>query len=315
VLVFACAEEAPRDPSAAVLLKVGSTAVTVSDFEAAVRLRGGAGMVPDDESGDFERYRDVVVRALTTEALLREEARLRGMHVDDHLVDAEMKASRERFPEDFDVFVRERFGGAERYRQLLAQRALAETSERAIRRELAEDSLPTDDDVLAYFEAHREAFATPARVKVRQLAVPERELAEDLRSRLLAGADFESLATEARQHGGEGGDMGWYDKGSMPPWFEETAWNHKGGQVSRPVDADGLQRILQVMEVQREQEPELDSVREAIARQLQLERIDERFAAWVDQRLEELRLHTDRQLLAALHCCRGGLPYVQEEKP
>ena len=62
--------------------------------------------------------------------------------------------------------------------------------------------------------------------------------AKDLRAKLLAGADFATLAkaeSDDTGSGAQGGDLGEFKKGMMVPPFEEAAFAAKVGEVTEPV--------------------------------------------------------------------------------
>ena len=65
-----------------------------------------------------------------------------------------------------------------------------------------------------------------------------RRKAEAVAARIQAGEDFGKLATELSQDPGSaanGGDLGWFARGSLDPDFEKAAFEAKPGVVSAPV--------------------------------------------------------------------------------
>ncbi|MBX7254875.1 MAG: peptidyl-prolyl cis-trans isomerase [Candidatus Hydrogenedentes bacterium] len=64
------------------------------------------------------------------------------------------------------------------------------------------------------------------------------ELAQDLRKRILAGEDFGKLAEKYSndpQSASRGGDLGYVDKGTLTPGFEEYVWSAPVGQLSEVI--------------------------------------------------------------------------------
>ncbi len=108
---------------------------------------------------------------------------------------------------------------------------------------------PTTSELQAYFEAHRDRYATPE-VKARHILVsvdenaPEEKVAaakkkiEDIKKELDKGADFAELAkkySDDKSNADNGGDLGWFGKGVMVKEFEDAAFALDIGKVSDPV--------------------------------------------------------------------------------
>ena len=82
-----------------------------------------------------------------------------------------------------------------------------------------------------------------------------RQLAVDLRQRVIDGADFEELAREYSEDIGsaqEGGDLGWTNPGQMVPEFENAMDSLALDDVSQPVKSQFGWHILQVLERRQE---------------------------------------------------------------
>ena len=82
-----------------------------------------------------------------------------------------------------------------------------------------------------------------------------RQLALELRQRILDGADFEELAREYSEDIGsaqEGGDLGWTNPGQMVPAFENAMDSVALDDVSQPIHSEFGWHILQVLERRQE---------------------------------------------------------------
>jgi parvulin-like peptidyl-prolyl isomerase/cytochrome c-type biogenesis protein CcmH/NrfG len=108
---------------------------------------------------------------------------------------------------------------------------------------------PSHAELQAYFEAHRERYATPE-VKARHILISvEQDASEDkvaevqkkieeIKKQLDSGADFAELAqkhSDDKSNAENGGDLGWFGKGVMVKEFEEAAFALDIGKVSAPV--------------------------------------------------------------------------------
>lgn len=99
---------------------------------------------------------------------------------------------------------------------------------------------PTEDEVAAFFEAHKDEFVTAPQVLCQHILVKGTsaeafEKIRAIRERIVNdGADF---AEEAKKNsdcpsGREGGSLGWFGRGMMVPEFDKVAFEMKKGDVS-----------------------------------------------------------------------------------
>lgn len=120
----------------------------------------------------------------------------------------------------------------------------------------------SDQEIRAYYEAHREDYRQPARAQVRYLTIDMRLTAEDTaasRQRAVEikqeleeeGVDFASVARRESADPGsaqQGGDLGTFRRGQMVPAFEEAVWSAPIGQVTDPVATPFGFHLIQVQE-------------------------------------------------------------------
>ena len=142
-------------------------------------------------------------------------------------------------------------GGEGSFRQALAAQGL---SEAAFRKELEKGARvnklveqacagvaePTEDEVAAFYAAHKAEFVAPPQVHCQHILVKGTgaeafEKIRAIRERIVSGgADF---AEEAKRHsdcpsGQNGGSLGWFGRGMMVPEFDQAAFGMKKGEIS-----------------------------------------------------------------------------------
>ena len=106
----------------------------------------------------------------------------------------------------------------------------------------------SDDEVRAYYDAHKKLFERPGTAKVSILTIPRTVSAADsaavraralaLRARILGGEKFEDVAkaeSADSASGANGGDLGKGARGRFVPAFETAAYALKPGEISQPV--------------------------------------------------------------------------------
>ena len=104
------------------------------------------------------------------------------------------------------------------------------------------------------------------------------------KQRVQAGTDFADLARQFSQDGSAaaGGDLGWASPGQFVPEFEEVLTSLRPGQISDPSISRFGAHLIQVME-RREIPLSVREQREMVRTQLREKKIEELYAAWVEE--------------------------------
>jgi peptidyl-prolyl cis-trans isomerase D len=107
----------------------------------------------------------------------------------------------------------------------------------------------SDQELRDYYRQSKDQFTRPERIKARHILIelPEdaaeeerkaaRQRINQARERLDQGEDFAELAKELSQgpSAAQGGDLGWFSRGSMVEAFEDAAFALQPGDISPPV--------------------------------------------------------------------------------
>ncbi|MCR9279135.1 MAG: SurA N-terminal domain-containing protein [Pseudomonadaceae bacterium] len=138
----------------------------------------------------------------------------------------------------------------------------------------------SEEDVVAAYEADREAaqLSETRRASHILLQVDEdrseeqaSRLLADIKERVAAGADFAELAAEYSQDPGSaasGGDLGFVQRGTFVPEFEEATWALDVGEISDPVVSEFGVHLIRLEEVRQPDYVPLENVREEIIARL-----------------------------------------------
>jgi parvulin-like peptidyl-prolyl isomerase len=161
---------------------------------------------------------------------------------------------------------------------------------------------PTEQELSAYLEEHREDYDTPEEVHARHILIrvpegaSEAEIAqakkqiEDIKKELENGADFAELAKKYSQDPGSapnGGDLGFFRRGQMVKEFEDAAFSLEPGQISDPVRTQFGFHLIKVEEKKPAEHPELAQIRERVLKDYIAAERDRRF----EQFYAELKAH------------------------
>lgn len=233
---------------------------------------------------DPEAY---VRNAVIARTLVKQEAVKRNAPVPRERIEAELEAAKEQC------------GGEEAFRESMERAQISlEDVERDIVLRLQVDLLldeacrnladPTEEDIRAYYEANREQFVDPERIRaahvvkhVQGTVIEFHEAHEEMQSmleRIRAGTPFEEIASQHSDCPENAGDLGYFPRGAMVPEFEEVAFNLEINQVSEvfqtPFGLHIVKLYDRIPETERGFEAVKDNVREALFRDRENAAID-----------------------------------------
>ena len=209
------------------------------ELDRLVRFYMGHGMSMDEIKQNLPKLEEKALDQAVGAKLLLDRAQQLDVPVTGADIDAEVAK------------VVMQVGGEENFKKALAAQGITEI---AFRKELEKGAKvnklveqacagvpdPTEDEVAAFFEAHKAEFVTPPQVLCQHILVKGSDDAaldkiKAIRERIVSGgADF---AEEAKKNsdcpsGQEGGSLGWFGRGMMVPEFDKVAFEMKKGEVS-----------------------------------------------------------------------------------
>jgi foldase protein PrsA len=171
------------------------------------------------------------------------------------------------------------------FQQSLRSEVETQLRNQALREMIVGAVVPTDDELLSYFESNIAQYDVEEQVRASHILVADEETALEVREQLLAGEDFGELASrystdEATKD--NGGDLGWFGRGQMVPEFEEAAFALDVGEISEPVETDYGWHIIEVTDRKEAHTPTLDEVKDTVRDDYIAEEESQRFSDWYD---------------------------------
>jgi peptidyl-prolyl cis-trans isomerase C len=128
--------------------------------------------------------------------------------------------------------------------------------------------LITEAKVKAKYDAVIGKAKPEDEVRARHILVKTEKEAKDIIAELAKGGDFAKIATEKSDDKGsaeQGGDLGFFTKGTMVPAFAKAAFDMKPGETSKaPVKTDFGYHIIKVEERRKAAPIPMDKVRPQI---------------------------------------------------
>lgn len=168
---------------------------------------------------------------------------------------------------------------------------------------------PTDDQIAAYYNAHKSAFqtpeqraitvatlklddvaatiavppdklqseyasrqsefATPEQRDIQQMLLPDQATAKAAKAQLDAGKDFAAVAKTLANADAASTDLGWVKHDDLPPQLADLAFALPKGKASDPVQTSFGWHILMVTDIKPPTTQSLDSVKDRLTKEIQ----------------------------------------------
>jgi peptidyl-prolyl cis-trans isomerase C len=269
VLATGCNRRPPEDPSAAPVAWVNGQVLTRAEFE---RELGRSLELPDGTSApapdQLATLRRTVLQAQVDRLLFVQEAARRGLDVPAEDVVKRLERMRAEWPpEEFEALLSQRHQTLD---ELRAEIRTQLVQERLFHKLVYPRVAVTEEEIRAELDAHPELLQDPEQVHAAQIVVKELDQAKELRARLREGAKFGDLARERSLSADakDGGDLGWFPRGVMPPQFDAVAFSLGPGQISDVVSTDYGFHIFKLLERRPARKKDLAAVRGEVERRL-----------------------------------------------
>lgn len=238
-----------------------------------------------------------VYEQVVAERLFQEQVTTLQLEVSDAQVDAAVD----------DIKKRNNFDDAQLDLALAGQGMDRKTFKAQVRRELESMQVlnfkvrsrvkVSEEDQQNYYKTHPAAFGGAEELHVRHLFLPLAEgappeavvaasgLADQLRSRLVAGEKFGEVARDAGGAPGDSGDLGWLKRGDVQKDLEDVYFQLADGEISRPVRAGPGLHLFQVVERRRAGGKSFEQAKDEIRDLL----MQEQTASYREQYVAELK--------------------------
>jgi peptidyl-prolyl cis-trans isomerase SurA len=182
-------------------------------------------------------------------------------------------------PEKFQQFVREQTGQTyEDYKSDLKNQLL---TQRVVRQEVSGKIQFKREELMKYYEEHKDEFQRNERVFLREILVATEgkdviglgaaeKKAKDISARAKKGEKFDELAQSNSDSGSaqQGGEIGAYEKGQLRAEIEAVVWTQPRGFVTDPISTGNGFLILKVDDHQKAGLAEFEEVQNEITGKL-----------------------------------------------
>lgn len=290
---------APPPPAAAV---VDGVRIPVADLQRELdRVRKGEGGEAKAAPQDAPKLARAVLDALVDRAIVLHRARTAGVEVSE----AEVQRATEALAEDA------RKGGAAFESELVkagqTQEQLAEEmrdrllAEKYVAEQTAKE-VASAAEARAWYEQHRAEFEEPEAVHCQQLAVRTPDEAKSALDQLRAGAPFEQLAQRVSisPDSRNGGDLGWFARGTMPKAFDDACFSLGSGKISGVVASPYGFHVFKNLGRRAPRTRKFDEVKAEAARRATLEKRAQAERQLLRQLRSQAEVRVDEAALASI---------------
>ena len=167
---------------------------------------------------------------------------------------------------------------------------------RLLRREVQSRILVTDEEIGRYYDEHREDYEGKEAVRIRQIyktapasadesiRLKARQLAGQLRDRILRGEPFEMIAAQYSRAPGadQGGDTGFIEKGIILPEVEQVAFSLEIGRMSDVIESEVGMHLIQVTDRRGAGLKPITDVRNEIKAKIEDEKVSKKYDEWIE---------------------------------
>ena len=281
VLFVAGCEAEPEEKPVSPLIIINDQEISKADFLAEFEKT----LQKDQPLTGIEReelQRSFLVQLIDRE-LIHGEARRLNIEITEADIDAALQAYRQDYSgTSFETMLQERGVTLEGWRE--------ELKESLIMEKLLEEAVYSrvdviDKEVTAYYEANRGQFDRPAQVRARQIVVADEAEGQEVLGLLRQGRPFAEIAAEysLSPDAEQGGDLGFFARGEMPPEFDEVVFDLPVNRLSDLVKSDYGYHIFLVEEKRKAVRLKKKDVTEEIRAILESQKKEVVYLDWLQE--------------------------------
>lgn len=267
-----------------IVAKVNQDVITLTDLKREIRLlrlsfqdEGGEDGVYDER---FRMAKRALLKNLIRNRVMIQKADELGVtsNIDSEVETALLNMIRDLGIPSLEVFeqaLKQRGTGLAEYRRNLRERLIIDY---LVQQSVYSRITLLTPEIEAYYEEHKDRYAEPAEVKLAEILfltegeprAQVRQLAEEMLSRLSSGESFEDLAREYSDGptAKDGGDIGWFKKGSLAKQIEEVAFDLSGGDISSLIETGYGLQVVKILDRKESTHRPLEEVKPEIQRTL-----------------------------------------------
>ncbi|KYG31213.1 foldase protein PrsA [Priestia endophytica] len=193
--------------------------------------------------------------------------------------------------------LKEQYGGEDTFNQTLEASGVSLSSlKEDIKKnkeieELLRPSIKiTEKEMKEYFNENKDSFAQAAQVKASHILVDDEKTAKEMKEKLDKGEDFATLAKKYSTDTAtseSGGELGYFEEGTMTDEFDKKAFSMKKGEISDPVKTDYGYHIIKVEDVKEAKQASYKDSKAQVKEAIFNEKLQTEYSTWLEKKKKE----------------------------
>jgi len=158
----------------------------------------------------------------------------------------------------------------------------------------------TDAEIEKYYGENKNNYMEPVKIKASHILVDSEILATKIIGDIKEGADFAELAKEYSLDiptKAKGGDLGYFDKGTLLAEFEEACDRLGVGEISEVVKTDLGYHVIKILDKKEAELKTLEDVKDDIKRELLLDKEISLYDTLIAELRKNCDISIDNELL------------------
>ncbi|HEY3346354.1 MAG TPA: peptidylprolyl isomerase [Nitrospirota bacterium] len=298
LLLMGCSTQKETGPSSPALAQVNGVPITVAQFYSRFKLlKLGFANSSGLEVGASDAKIDLLGQMIEEEMYLQ-EAKKAGITVSQSEVDQGYGRAKSEYGADFEKALSQEGFSVEEYKaDILSKLTVGKLIDRAVYSKIK----ISREEALRYFGEHKKELHRAQSVKARQIVVDNLQAAREILKELKRGTDFSSLARakSLTPDSANGGDLGYFAKGDMPPEFD-AVFKIKTGHISDIIKTPYGYHIFRVDAVMEAADPKFEEAEADIRKRIAVDKGEDEFIRWHGGLKGRTKIDIDNKRLAGL---------------
>jgi parvulin-like peptidyl-prolyl isomerase len=266
-----------------IVAKVNGTVLTMKDLEAQVDrlipLITFHRNVPPEKR---KNYYNQAMEELINRELQYQDAVSKGMEAEKEKVDAQLQKVKARYKseEEFKAALEKNGLTEDTFRTAIEKEFLIKS---IVTKTVTEPSQMSEANLKEFYEKHITEFKKPESAKLRVISTKDEKKASEILDKLKAGEDMAQVANAMSEddYKSKGGDIGYVHKGRITPEIDKVAFSLNTGEVSAPIQAEGIWYIIKVEDRKPEYTVPFEETRDKLKKELETQKARELEDKWI----------------------------------
>lgn len=297
LLAFGCKGKAKEAQE--VLVKINNDAITLEEFEREYRTER-KGYTPAYPAGreNVLKLKAAYLNQMIEEKLILNEAARRGVSLSAEEVNAAIAEIKKDYADEksFEKMLVNEYINIDRWKEKIKEKLLID---KIISQLVLSKISVSDGEVEQFYNDNIDEYKREEEVKARQILLATEEDAEKARERIRSGEDFADVAEEISlsPDSKEGGDLGYFSRGIMPPEFDDVVFTIEKGMISEVVRSPYGYHVFLVEDKREARDLGIDEVKGKIVEILKREKMEEAYLNWMEKLKSGVKIDVNRETL------------------